>query len=735
MKNGYYKKLNLIRVFLCVAVFLYHLGILKGGYLAVCAFFVLSGFLITKSSFNKDNFSLLSYYKFKFIKIYIPLLIVVFGTIAVISLYPDIFWLNLKPETTSVILGYNNFWQISSNLDYFSRSINSPFMHLWYMAIIMQFEIIFPIIYVILKKLGDKLGKCIPCIFMSLLSILGIVYFVYISKTGNTTLLYYSTFTRLFSLLIGVTLGLFVNYYGNKLVFTNKKVSKYLFYLYLIIFSLMFILIANNSKYFVISMVLISILSIRLIQYSLVDVTELNKFDMFIKSLSSITYEVYLVQYPIIFLFQYVSLSSCLKVLVIILLTIFISILIHFCINNKNKRYRLPQFLLVPLFLLIVCYGIYEYYITENHSKEMKELQVQLTENQKLIQLNQNKYKELLDKEKKDWLEKLKEYDDAENNMEDVVKNLNVVGIGDSVMLGAVDNLYSMFPNGYFDAKISRTAWVVGGILEDLVSKNMLGDPVIINLGANGDCSWSCKVNIIKQCGNREVFWINTTNLPNVNENLLSFSKEYNNVHLIDWYSISRGHEEYFYSDGIHLTGEGRKAYTNAIYENIYNVYVEKYKIEKEKMLEEHKQEEKNKITFYGDNLLLNAYEDLENEFSSANFIVDSNFNYNNLYKKLKNDKDNNELTYNIILTFDSSTNLSISEYKNIIELLKDNKVIIVSTSKNIRDIKELESDNVRIIDMYDEINSNDKYLMADKLHLTDEGNKKMTDLLKNLFN
>ena len=73
MKDGYYKKINIIRVFLCIAVLLYHLDILKGGYLAVCAFFVLSGFLITKSSFDKDNFSIVNYYKSRFLKLYLPL--------------------------------------------------------------------------------------------------------------------------------------------------------------------------------------------------------------------------------------------------------------------------------------------------------------------------------------------------------------------------------------------------------------------------------------------------------------------------------------------------------------------------------------------------------------------------------------------------------------------------------------------------------------------------------------
>ena len=56
MNYKYYKRLDFIRVFSCLAVLLYHIGILKGGYLAVCTFFVLSGYLSVISSFKKEKF-------------------------------------------------------------------------------------------------------------------------------------------------------------------------------------------------------------------------------------------------------------------------------------------------------------------------------------------------------------------------------------------------------------------------------------------------------------------------------------------------------------------------------------------------------------------------------------------------------------------------------------------------------------------------------------------------------
>ena len=51
-----YRLLNVIRVIACLAVLLYHFNILKGGYLAVCTFFVLTGYLSCRSAFKKKNF-------------------------------------------------------------------------------------------------------------------------------------------------------------------------------------------------------------------------------------------------------------------------------------------------------------------------------------------------------------------------------------------------------------------------------------------------------------------------------------------------------------------------------------------------------------------------------------------------------------------------------------------------------------------------------------------------------
>ena len=86
----YYRDLDIIRVIACIAVLLYHLGILKGGYLAVCSFFVLSGYLSCVSAFKKEKFDFKNYYKNKFFHLYLPLLVVVLISIFAISFIPSI---------------------------------------------------------------------------------------------------------------------------------------------------------------------------------------------------------------------------------------------------------------------------------------------------------------------------------------------------------------------------------------------------------------------------------------------------------------------------------------------------------------------------------------------------------------------------------------------------------------------------------------------------------------------
>jgi len=731
--KNYYKYLDILRLISCIAVLFYHFNLLKGGYLAVCTFFVLTGYLSCISFFRKEKISLLDYYKNRFKKIYLPLLIVVLITVGIVTQFKDIVWLNLKFETTSILLGYNNFWQLSANLDYFARHISSPFMHFWYIGILLQFELIFPFIFLLLKKIGDKTKKYIPCILTTLLSIVATIYFYYMSITNNVMVTYYDTFSRIFSILFGVSLGFIHSYYG-KLISKkmNTGIQKLIFYIYLIILILLFIFISADSKYFALSMIITTLISCRLIDYGTNIISEkINIIDKITKSLASISYEIYLIQYPIIFIFQHIDLKITIEIPLMILITLLLSYLSHFILDFKNAKKKILLYILISI---LTVYGGYKFITAKDYTKEIEQLEAQLAENEKLFQQKQEQFEKNYNQNKQDWLSTLEELENIENDLLDIVKNMNIVGIGDSVMLGALKNLYVEFPNGYFDAKTSRTAWVVKGIINDLKSKKILGDPIVLNLGANGDCPDYVKKEFLNILKDKKIFWINVANNQNkyVNNKLLELENKYENLHVIDWNSISKEHPEYFLADKIHLTDVGRKAYAKTVFDEIYKVYLEEYKTKKEELIQEYEDKEKNKIVFYGNNILINSFKYLENDFSDAKFTVNAKYSFESIKNDLINDINNNKISNNIVIALDYNVILTTKEYEELINICGDRNIYILSTTKESNNhLKNINKSNVTIIDFYTEIINHNDYLMNDKLHLTDKGNIALVNSLK----
>ena len=164
--------IELIRLVCCLLVLLYHVGILKGGYLPVAVFFVLSGYFTLFSLWRKKDFSLKDHYLKRLRSIYLPLAAVSLCSVALISLLPSASWINLKKETLSVLLGYNNFWQLSADQDYFVRHNSSPFMHMWYIAILLQYELLMPLLVKGLKKLAKNYSRLIPLGFFFVMTLI-----------------------------------------------------------------------------------------------------------------------------------------------------------------------------------------------------------------------------------------------------------------------------------------------------------------------------------------------------------------------------------------------------------------------------------------------------------------------------------------------------------------------------------------------------------------------------------
>lgn len=731
----YFNYLDLLRIISCLAVLFYHLGMLSGGYLAVCSFFVLSGYLSSYSAFKKEKFSFVKYYIDRLKKIYLPLVIVVFVSLFAVYFIKDFNFLNLKPETSSVLFGYNNFWQLSANLDYFARHISSPFMHLWYISILLQYEMIFPFIFVLLKKIGDKIHKAIPIVILFILSILLTLYFYYSVFNNNIMVTYYDSFSRLFSYVYGILFAFIQYYYGNLILdyFKSFKKKTFVLVFYFLILGFLFVISKadSNSLFFFISMVLSSLITLRIIDYATVSAS-LKKIKI-LNILSSLTYNIYLWQYPIIFVLGYLTFSKSIELLILFLSLLVLSYLLYFALNKHNKVYHVAfQVILLTFFLSCSGFGGYIYVVSKDHTQEMKRLEEELSKNEELIRKKQEEYNTKLESEKSSWEETIKKLEEDENALKDMVSNLPVLGIGDSVMLGAIPNLYEIFPNGYFDALKNRTTWEANKLLLSAKNNNRLGEIIIFGFGANGDCPYSCKVETFKTVGNRQVFWINASNdnEVHVNKNIEDFAKEYKNIHIIDWENISKGHKEYFVSDGIHLTYQGRQAYSKAIYDEIYKYYFELYQKEKDEIINNHNKELNKKISVYGNDAVLNLSKNIN--LDNIKYNVDD-YNYLSLKSKIEQDLANNVINYNVIFVLDSRINISNKEFREIVNLLQDKKIYLVLLSdKYFKDSNDLK--DITIIDFYNDIKNHKNYLMPDKIHLTDLANDNLSKIINEIF-
>ena len=603
--------IDLIRAILCITILLYHMGLLKGGYLAVCSFFVLSGYL-SALSLRKVNFSALTYYKSRILRVYVPLIIVVFVSLGVCLLVlPDLTWISMKQEITSILFGYNNFWQSSANMDYFARHIDSPYMHLWYIAILLQLELIFPLIYSALEYLKRQFGKDVPMIICFIVAILSVGYFVYAYVKGGVMASYYNTFSRCFSWFAGIAVGYWhvINRSILQRKIEDKKSIQYMVAVLVLVQVLLFVMGSAESKLYLVGMIGSTlIMSIMLDFVKATDIcADIDKAPKLIRKLveyiSDRSYEVFLVQYPVIFIVTNLGLSSWKKYIIILLITFLVAECIKLAINSFNSKHylklsiKLVCGMLLLVFLCGSCYGGYRYVSAPDLKAEQRKIEIEMRrlkaeQIRRQIEFEQEKKHQSEIQDANQFLDSiLANHNDIDSQIaaidteisriNQMVANLRITFVGDSVLLSASSSLYEYFNNCYIDADIGRTAYVIDPILQHLDNRGILANVVVINCGANGDCPDYMKDEIMSTLQGKEVFWVTTSNNYSANVSIINYAENYDNLHIIDWGSVSAGHSEYFDGDGIHLAYEGKVAYSQAVFDAICNYYIEE--LEKQK--------------------------------------------------------------------------------------------------------------------------------------------------------
>ena len=236
-KESYMQKIDSFRAIAVIVVILNHFNknFLPNGYLGVDIFFVLSGFVITKSLLSKEYGSFKSFYRSfllkRFRRIYPVLIFVVLLFLVLINFY--------DPRTNNTFLtgltslfAFSNIFLYTQSIQYFSdiSSYNS-FLHTWSLGVEEQFYIIFPIFYFLFIR-NKKLFKLFLIFFIS-----ASIYFFINEYTQNFSSAYYLPQYRFWEIALGSLTALFPRYKSNLLQNIN----------FIFLIALLFSNIENNG--------------------------------------------------------------------------------------------------------------------------------------------------------------------------------------------------------------------------------------------------------------------------------------------------------------------------------------------------------------------------------------------------------------------------------------------------------------------------------------------------------
>lgn len=143
--------------------------------------------------------------------------------------------------------------------------------------------------------------------------------------------------------------------------------------------------------------------------------------------------------------------------------------------------------------------------------------------------------------------------------------------IGDSVMLGAAGPLQGRLgPAGVIDAKVSRQFVAGVATARQLRDEGRLGQVVIVHLGTNGPPrTRDVDALMAALAGVPRVLFV-TVRMPRsweaeTNDTIRAVPSRYPQAAIVDWYTYSDGHRDWFLSDGIHLKPIGAQAYADLV--------------------------------------------------------------------------------------------------------------------------------------------------------------------------
>ncbi len=612
-KSGHLYGLDGLRAIAILGIVLYHMfpEIVPGGFLGVTLFFSIMGYLLVysaKRDLASHRFSVGIYYVKKIRRLYPALILVMFATaLLLIPLWP-ILSKGTFGENLSILLGYNNWWQISQNSSYFTRILNaSPLTHLWYLGLTVQYYLIWPLLLIIGLFLRRYLSRTQIGVLLVVLAVISAVEMIVLySPDVDPSRIYYGTDTRAFSLLFGMALALLpINRWARRLR-DIPILALLLLGATLVITVVLYLTVHGESAATYRGLMLFSNLVFLLLMFLVLGWQKSIGVWLDcapLKWIGERSYMIYLVMYPAIYFFgKYYpnaqDLSMQLLTLVVILVAaeglwrldrlfswMDVSPFLPFTSRSYHplalllERVTLPALLSVILAIACLCVSFAQTrkFEASHDTEDLVQLEEELTANAELIE---NQTVEMLPTENGEAATAPGAtggetdpypYDipcDASKPEGLIPQTVTMTAIGDSVMLGAVAEMQTRIPAMYVDAAQSRQVVKAQEVASLLYQNGFLGKTVVIHLGTNAAFREDVGQALIDYLGpDRYIYWMTCYGpslgyVDDVNATIRTLAEKNANVTVLEWANVAPYHSDWFYSDGIHLNGEGRAGYT-----------------------------------------------------------------------------------------------------------------------------------------------------------------------------
>lgn len=590
-----------LRTLAVLGVIIYHLlpNFLQGGYLGVPLFLLISGYFITyqfsQRLLQSEQVSIGHFYYKRFRRLYPVLLAMLLLTTAYITLFARELLHNIRATLLTNVLWVYNWWEIKHGQSYFDQFGGaSPFTHLWTLGVEAQFYLLWPLILIGLFKL-IKNRRTIRWIVFGL-AVASAVEMALLYQPTNINRVYYGTDTRAFSLFLGSWLGLV--WPLNRL---NPTPADYLHrglnvvgIAALAVTCIGFITLNGQAAFaYHGGMFLYSLIGMLLLATILHPGSSMNKWlsNSFFQWVGERSYGIYVYQYPVmVFYERVVNIGSHPLVNALVELAIIgaVSECSYRFLERPLANYRFSRFFsdlkrlpqrgylkwmktgLAALVVLIALVGIclpdrapsktaVQQRIEKSHRQAAKHNQA-IAKGRKVASADTGKIQA--------------QYSLTARETRQAQK-LKVTAIGDSVMADAASSIQKLMPNAYVDAKVGRQGSATPAVIKQLKADSNLNKIVVLNLGTNGAMSQQTIDRILAAIGpHRQVYWL-TAHVPTkpwqqtVNNEIAATAKQHSNVHLVDWYTVSERHSNWFAADNVHMGEQGNTSYARLIAKSI----------------------------------------------------------------------------------------------------------------------------------------------------------------------